>query len=519
VDAQVIVVGAGPVGLMLASELRLYGISTVVLERLEEPTGWSKAFGLHARSIETVELRGLVQGMTEHGMAMARRMFGQFAPGGSGGKGAAGRPAGDPKIRLAHFAGIRTLRIDRLDTNQAELMTTPQAAMEEYLGELATSRGAEVRRGQAVTAVEQDAGGVTVTVDGGERLRAAYLVGCDGGHSTVRGLAGFDFPGTAATITCRLGDIAVPELYEDFGGWHRTGGGVVQVTPGRVLTVEFDGPPDDRDAPMTVEELTASIRRVTGRDVTLSGTPSWMSRFGDATRHATEYRRGRVLLAGDAAHVHSPFGGQGLNLGIQDAVNLGWKLAAELAGWAPTGLLDTYRAERHPVAARVLHNTRAQVALMNPDPRITPLREVFTELMELDQTNRHLAEMITALEVRYDLPGDSPLTGRFVPHLPIKTDTGETTARALCHTGRPVLLDLTGGTRLASVAAGWSDRVDLVSAVATGPAVGLGGIGTPGGAPLPDALLIRPDGYLAWASTDAETDPRPALTASFGRPA
>jgi 2-polyprenyl-6-methoxyphenol hydroxylase-like FAD-dependent oxidoreductase len=523
-SARVIVAGAGPVGLMLATELRLHGVETVVLERLAEPTGWSKAFGLHPRGIETVELRGLVEPMAEHGMAAARVMFGTHAgpPPGTGG---AGR-----RIPLAHFAGIRTLRLDRLDTNHGELLPVPQAAMEEFLAEVAVARGAEVRRGHAVTGLVRHDDTVTVDVagpDGGYQLSGAYLVGCDGGRSTVRELAGFGFPGTPATITGRLGDITVPELAADFGGWHRTATGVIQVTPGRVLTVEFDGPPTDRDAPVTVDELTASIRRVTGRDVTLPGVPRWMSRFGDAARQADTYRRGRVLLAGDAAHVHSPFGGQGLNLGVQDAVNLGWKLAAELAGWAPAGLLDSYQDERRPVATRVLHNTRAQVALMNPDPRVTPLREVFAELLEVPAANRHVAGMITALEVRYDLPGAgaSPLAGRFLPHLPIRTDRGDTTARALCHAGRPVLLDLTGDPALRKAAAGWSDRVDTVTATPTGPAIGVGagdGGGNEGGDrlpdALPDALLVRPDGYLAWVATDGDRDPRPALATWFGDP-
>jgi anhydrotetracycline 6-monooxygenase / 5a,11a-dehydrotetracycline 5-monooxygenase len=488
---DVIIVGAGPVGLMLAAELRLHDVEVVVLERLAAPTGFSKAFGLHARSIETMELRGLVDRFNEYGQRAARELFGAGAE----------RVMPRGRVPLAHFAGIRTIRLDRLGTAHGTLLPLPQARMEAALAELAVERGAEIRRGREVTGLYQDADGVAVEVAGHGRLRAAYVVGCDGGRSTVRRLAGFDFPGTDGTITCRLGDVAVPELFDEFGGWHRTAGGVIQVTPMRVLTVEFDGPPADRDAPMTVDELAASVRRVAGRAVAIPEEPRWMSRFTDNTRQVGEYRRGRVLLAGDAAHVHSPFGGQGLNLGVQDAVNLGWKLAGALAGWAPDGLLDTYTAERHPVAARVLHNTRAQVALMNPDPRITPLREYFAELMELPAVNRYLGEMITALEVRY-AGGDHPLVGRFLPDLAIRTAGGDTRARALCRAGRPVLLDLADDAGVRKAAEPWADRVDIIAATSDDPAAA--------------ALLVRPDGYLAWASDGGADGLAGSLAGWFG---
>jgi FAD binding domain len=236
----------------------------------------------------------------------------------------------------------------------------------------------------------------------------------------------------------------------------------------------------------------------------MPGEAGWMTRFTDNTRLAGDYRAGRVLLAGDAAHVHSPFGGQGLNLGLQDAANLGWKLAAAVTGWAPDGLLDSYAAERRPVAARVLHNTRAQVALMNPDPRMTPLYELFADLMNLDQVNRYLGEMISAVDVRYNLPGDGhPLAGRFVPDFLLEPAAGgRVRSRDLLARGRPVLLDLSGDRAVREAAAEWADRLDVITAQADGRAA--------------EALLVRPDGYIAWAGAG---DPREALRCWLGAPA
>lgn len=499
-DVTVIIAGAGPVGLMLAGELRLHQVDVLVVDPLAEPVPFSKAFGLHPRSAETVRLRGLVEPLEARGTLM-----------GPSGPGLRGIPRIAGGIPLAHFAGIRTIRLDRLDTSYPSLLPVGQADTEAVLAERATALGARIVRGREVVGMAQDDDGVTVTTDGpaGEEiLRAGYLVGCDGGRSAVRKLAGFGFPGTDATITGRLAEVNVPELLQSPGmGWHRTEGGVIQILPGRILTVEFDGPPADRDRPMDVEEMAGSISRVAGRAITISAEPTWLSRFTDNSRLAETYRRGRVLLAGDAAHVHSPFGGQGLNLGLQDAVNLGWKLAAAVDGWAPEGLLDTYQVERRPVAARVLHNTRAQIALMNPDPRVTPLREFFTELMELEPVNRYLGDMITALEVRYDFGGDHPLVGRFLPDLAIDKDVR---TPDVFHSGRPVLFDLDDDPTLRTAVAGWTDRVDVV----TGAAPSLHA----------DAVLVRPDGYIAWAGSDDRSgsddwsDLRTALVTWFGEP-
>ncbi|GAA5187358.1 FAD-dependent monooxygenase [Rugosimonospora acidiphila] len=490
-DAEVIVVGAGPVGLMLAVELGLRGVRVLVIESLAEPSPHSRAFGLHARSTETMELRGLLPRLTAQ--AARTPMVGGVSPAFRAG------------IPLAHFAGIRTVRLDTLEASRPGMFAIAQTGVEAVLGARATELGAVIRRGVTVTGLTQDDDGIMVSTMDGDFCTAEYLVGCDGGRSTVRGLAGFGFPGSDPTITGRLAEVAVPDVMTDPGmGWHRCRSGILQVLPGRVLAVEFDGPPADRDDPVTVPELSASLSRIVGRPIEVAAQPRWMTRFTDNTRLADDYRRGRVLLAGDAAHVHSPFGGQGLNLGLQDAVNLGWKLAATVAGWAPEGLLDSYPAERRPVAARVLHNTRAQVALMNPDSRATPLYELFGELMELGDVNRYLAELISAVGVRYDLPGAGhPLVGRFVPDLTLRPGAGAAVrVRELFAAGRPVLLDLADDAQVRETAAGWADRVDVVTARPVEGAT--------------EPLLVRPDGYVAWAGVG---DLGEALGRWFGRPA
>ncbi|MCX4746173.1 FAD-dependent monooxygenase [Kitasatospora sp. NBC_01287] len=513
VNTDVVIAGAGPVGLLLAAELRLQGSEVIVLEQLDAPSPHARAFGLHARSIESLRLRGLVERLAK-GTEQPVAMFGNHRPPGGGGP-----------VPLVHFAGIRTVRLDRLDSASPGILPIAQTGTEAVLAERAAELGASVRRGHRVAAVDQDPDGVTVTAEsaaGRVAFRAAYLVGCDGGRSTVRKLAGFAFPGDDPTITGRLAEVAVPELLANpGGGWHRLAGGVLQVLPGRILAVEFDGPPADREQPVTKQEFADSLERITGRRIELTAEPTWLSRFTDNTRLAEHYRLGRVLLAGDAAHVHSPFGGQGLNLGLQDAMNLGWKLAAAVAGTAPEGLLDSYQRERRPVAARVLHNTRAQVALMNPDPGVTPLRELFTELMELDEVNLALAELLSAVAVTYHQAHDAhPLTGAFVPDLALTTADGTACSPLdLLADGRPVLLDLTSDARLHAAARDRADRVRLVKATvkATFKAPVKAPIKAPVAAPVrgggaPAGLLIRPDGYLAWAggAAGAATDADPA---------
>jgi 3-(3-hydroxy-phenyl)propionate hydroxylase len=320
-------------------------------------------------------------------------------------------------------------------------------------------------------------------------------------------------------MTALIGDVELPDLPEDYVWVRRTPVGdysAIAFEPGwyRVITSEYDRVPD-RDEPPTFEQLRESLIRVAGTDFGMHN-PRWVSRFSDAARQADRYRAGRILLAGDAAHIHFPAGGQGLNMGVQDAVNLGWKLALVVHGHAPDSLLDTYHTERHPVAERVLHNTRAQSALVRPGPQTDALRDVFGSLMVFDDVNQYLRHLLNALDIRYPADGDHPLTGRRVPDAGLTASGGATRVCELLHAGRPVLLDLHGSTEVATAAKGWADRVDLVEARSedeywTVPAVGA--------VPAPAALLIRPDGHVAWTAADGTRDTtalRTALTTWFG---
>ncbi|QNP73015.1 FAD-dependent monooxygenase [Streptomyces roseirectus] len=337
-------------------------------------------------------------------------------------------------------------------------------------------------------------------------VRAAWLVGCDGGRSTVRKLAGFDFPGTPPEITGYQAVADMTGTEELASGWNTTATGTYAYgpMPGRILTVEFDGPPADRTSPVTAEELQGSVRRVTGAPVTV-GKVRTVTRFTDNCRQASDYRKGRVLLAGDAAHVHSPFGGQGLNLGIGDAVNLGWKLAAVVRGWAPPGLLDSYTAERHPIGAWVLEWTRAQIALMRPESHARALRAVVTDLTRTVDGTTHLVKRISGVWQRYDLPGDHPLVGASAPDLELSDGTH---LADHLHGARGLLLDLTGDPKLRARAEGYGDRVTVLTAACPE---------RPGLA----ALLVRPDGFTAWAADTEGEGGEPveaALERWFGAP-
>ncbi|RPF25528.1 3-(3-hydroxy-phenyl)propionate hydroxylase [Streptomyces sp. Ag109_G2-6] len=493
-DADVVVAGAGPTGLMLACELRLAGVDVVVVERLAGRTGESRAGGIHSRTLEVLDQRGILD-----------RFLAEGEP----------QPVG-------HFSGLY-LDFDESESRHPYPLMILQSAVERLLEEWAGELGVQVRRSAAVSAVRQDADGVTVgldTADGAAELRARYLVGCDGGRSTVRKLAGIGFPGTDATMTALIGDVELPGLPEDYVWVRRTAGGdysAIAFEPGwyRVITSEYDRVAD-RDEPATFEQLRESLVKVAGTDFGMH-SPRWVSRFNDAARQADRYRAGRVLLAGDAAHIHFPAGGQGLNMGVQDAVNLGWKLASVVRGQAPESLLDSYHDERHPVGERVLHNTRAQAALARPGAATDALREVFGSLMVFDDVNRVLRHMLTALDVRYPAGGDHPMEGRRVFDADLKTDEGVIGVYQLLHAARPVLLDLSGRAGLAGVAAGWAGRVDLVAARAEEE---LWPVPPVGEVPAPAALLIRPDGHVAWAA-DAGAEPdlaalRAALTTWFG---
>jgi 2-polyprenyl-6-methoxyphenol hydroxylase-like FAD-dependent oxidoreductase len=395
---DVVIVGAGPVGLFLAIELATAGVKPLVLERLVEPDRTIKAAGIGALGAEALQRRGLAHALDAEEravlalvMPMLKARFG----------------AGPIKKPGGHFSALFLIDQSLQRDPERHMRMVPQEAIEKILAARASALGVEVRRGVTVEGFEQVNDGVTVQTSTGT-LSTQYLVACDGGRSRVRKLAGFEFPGTDPTITGYQAVLVFDAPEKLAAGWHRTPRGLISSGLGRVFTAEFNGAPPDRHAPITQAEVEAAIQRVSGTDVKILSM-TMATRWTDNARQATTYRLGRVFLAGDAAHVHSPFGGQGLNLGLVDAANLGFKLAAALKG--RNHLLDSYTAERHPVAARVLENTRAQVALIRPDPLTSALRTVVSDLMKLPEGNRYFGEMLTGVGIRYDLGDGDPLVG------------------------------------------------------------------------------------------------------------
>ena len=456
---DVTVVGGGPAGVMLAAELRIRGVRVLVLDKEPEPTKVVRGLGLHARSVELMDQRGLLERFLALGT--------QYPVGG-------------------FFAGITKPTPDGLDTTYPYVLGIPQTTTERLLTEHATNLGAEIRRSAELVGLSQDDDGVTAELADGTRLRSRYLVGCDGGRSTVRKLLGVGFPGDPARRETLLGEVELTAPLEEINavvtevrktqrefGAMPLGDGLFR------LGAPADGVAEDRTTPPTLNELKRQVRKLAGTDFG-AHSPRWLSRFGDATRLAERYRTGRVLLAGDAAHIHPPTGGQGLNLGVQDAFNLGWKLAAEVGGWAPEGLLDSYHTERHPVAADVLDNTRAMTMLMSVEPGPQSVRRLMSELMDFEEVNRYLVEKTTAIGVRYDFGEGHELLGRRLRDLGLKRGR----LYELMHGGRGLLLDQTGGLSVA----GWADRVDHV-------VDGSEELDVP-------AALLRPDGHVAWVGED-----------------
>ncbi|GEO95426.1 FAD-dependent monooxygenase [Kocuria turfanensis] len=485
-EHAVVIVGAGPTGLMLAGELALAEIDVAVLERRpgQDLVG-SRAGGLHARTIEVLDQRGLADRFLSRGTT----------------------------AQVAGYAGV-PLDISDFPTRHPYGLALWQHHIERLLADRAGELGVPVHYGHEVAGLVQDGAGVDVALSDGRRWRAQYVVGCDGGRSRIREAAGIAFPGWDATTSSLLAEAETDEepewgIHQDALGKHafrRTEGGQV----GIMVTERHVGPGREP----TLRELREALVAVYGTDYGVHG-PTWLTRFTDTTRQAASYREGRVLLAGDAAHVHAPDGGQGLNTGVQDAVNLGWKLAQVLRRTSPEDLLDTYHAERHPVAARVLRHTMAQVALRRPDERLRAVGETVAELLGMEEPRRRFAAMMSGLDVHYDLGPGHPLLGRRMPDLDLRTTDGPLRVFALLHEARPVLLELAEQEPHGVDVRPWADRVRRVHAECSGtwelPALGA--------VPSPTAVLIRPDGHVAWVGEGTRSGLEEALTTWCGPPA
>ena len=493
-EHAVVIAGGGPTGLMLAGELALAKIDVAIVERrASQDLPGSRAGGLHARTIEVLDQRGIAERFLAEGK---KAQVAGFA--------ATKFDISDFPTRHPYGLGLWQNHIERI--------------LAAWVGELPVT----FYRGREVTGFAQDDAGVDITLSDGLRLRAEYLVGCDGGRSLIRKAAGIDFPGWDPTTSALLAEVEMTEepqlgIRRTPSGMHALGKVEYEIKDGEVvykkggtvgvmLTESQIGTSEP-----TLRDLSEGLIAVYGTDYGIH-SPTWITRFTDMTRQAATYRSGRVLLAGDAAHVHSPVGGQGLNMGVQDAVNLGWKLAQVVKGTSPESLLDTYHAERHPVAARVLRDTMAQVALMRPDDRIEAVRDVVSELLSMDEPRKRFAARMSGLDIHYDLGEGHPLIGRRMPDLDLATSSGPLRVYTLLHDARPVLLNLgePGGVAIGP----WADRVQLIDAKHVGtwelPAIGP--------VTAPTAVLIRPDGYVAWVGDPTQPGLADALTTWFGPP-
>jgi 2-polyprenyl-6-methoxyphenol hydroxylase-like FAD-dependent oxidoreductase len=479
-DHDVLIAGGGPTGLMLAGELSLAGADVAIVERrANQALDSTRSRGLHARTIEVLDQRGIAERFLSEGQAMQVQSYATIA------------------LDISDFPARHNYGLALL-----------QKHFERILGAWVEELGVPLHREREVTGFAQDDTGVDIALSSAPPLRAQYLVGCDGGRSVVRKAAGIDFPGWDPSISWLIAECEMDEQPE-FGLRH--GGGIGPAEGGLIGVVLAEDTVEHAGEP-SIEDLRASLIAADGTDHGLRRV-AWISRFTDMTRQAASYRNGRVLLAGDAAHIHAPVGGQGLNVGVQDAVNLGWKLAQVAKGTSPDRLLDTYHAERHPVGARVLQNTMAQTALRRGDERTEALRDAMTELLSMDEPRKRFAGMLSGLDVHYDLGGVHPLVGRRMPDLDLFVDDAPQRVFSLLHAARPVLLRFTqaGVFDLAP----WSDRVTQVLARYDGawelPVLGE--------VPAPAAVLIRPDGHVAWVGEVNDPALPEALTSWFGPPA
>ena len=495
-DHSVVIAGGGPTGLMLAGELALGGVDVAIVERRpSQELHGARALGISFRTIEVLDQRGIADRFLSAG-------------------------------QIAQVTGFAATRLDISDfpTRHNYGLALRQKHIERILAGWVAELGVPILYGREVEEFVQGDARVEIALADGQSLRAEYLVGCDGGRSVVRKTAGIDFPGwgpTTANILAEVEMTGTPPygVHRSPAGAYAFGrseyeieGGVIRYKEVGPIEVMVTEPNADAATEPTLQYLKELLIRACGTDHG-AHDPTWISRFTDMTRQAATYRQGRVLLAGDAAHVHSPIGGLGLGTGLQDAVNLGWKLAQVVTGMSPDALLDTYHAERHPVGARVLKATMAQVALHREDDRTLAARDIVGEVVRMDEPRKHIAGMMSGLDIRYELGQGHPLLGRRMPDLDIDTEDGRCRVFDLLHRARPVLLDF-DATRAIDIDP-WSDRVQHVHAEYTGawelPVIGE--------VRSPTAVLVRPDGHVAWVAEGAETDLRSALITWFGPPA
>jgi 2-polyprenyl-6-methoxyphenol hydroxylase-like FAD-dependent oxidoreductase len=484
-EHAVVIAGGGPTGLMLAGELALARIDVAIVERREsQDLDGSRAGGLHARTIELLDQRGIADRFLSQG---------QIA-------------------QVAGFA-LNPLDISDFPTRHNYGLALWQSRIERILAEWVSELAVPIYRGREVTGFVQDDGGVGVEVSDGRPLRARYLVGCDGGRSLIRKRAGIDFPGWDPSVSYLIAEVEMAEepawgIRRDEKGTY----GLGKLEDGKRVRVVLREEQIGRGDQPTLADLREALTALYGTDYGLRNA-TWISRFTDMTRQAASYRERRVLLAGDAAHVHSPAGGQGLNTGVQDAVNLGWKLAQVVKGTSPESLLDTYQAERHPVAARMLRTTMAQTALSRGDARMEAVRETISDLLRMDEPRKRYAGMMSGLDIHYDLGQGHPLLGRRMPDLDLVTETGPQRVFTLLHDARPVLLDL--GEPGALDITPWAERVRRIDA----RYAGAWELPVLGAVSAPAAVLIRPDGHVAWVGDGTDHGLRDALTTWFGLPA